>query len=167
MDGYWGRMRDGLVIIAACAGLIACTPDDTSKPAHLSAAALRRLAACARRHGDRARPACPSRQPPACGRHHRRVEMDEGSSLRTVPAPRNCTETGSFIHFNTPVVTAGMLGVVEMDRPAGSHRHAGGRRRPGVGRRQKMGRFAVSSGVQDDEPRAGRDDRKTVGICPQ
>jgi hypothetical protein len=30
LNGYWGRMRDGLVIIAACAGLIACTPDDTA-----------------------------------------------------------------------------------------------------------------------------------------
>lgn len=30
LNGYWGRMRDGLVIIAACAGLIACAPDDTA-----------------------------------------------------------------------------------------------------------------------------------------
>jgi hypothetical protein len=26
LDGYWGRMRDGLVVIAACAALMACTP---------------------------------------------------------------------------------------------------------------------------------------------
>jgi hypothetical protein len=30
LDRYWGRMRDGLMIIGACAGLIACTPDDTA-----------------------------------------------------------------------------------------------------------------------------------------
>ena len=26
LDGYWGRMRDGLAVIAACAALMACTP---------------------------------------------------------------------------------------------------------------------------------------------
>jgi hypothetical protein len=30
VDGSWGRMRDGLAIIAACAGLMACTQPDTA-----------------------------------------------------------------------------------------------------------------------------------------
>jgi len=35
LDGCWGRMLDGLVIIAACAGLIACTPDTAHWPIFL------------------------------------------------------------------------------------------------------------------------------------
>src|SRR5260370_41288369 len=36
--------------------------------------------------------------------------------LRTPSIPRNCTETGSFIHFNTPITTASCFS----NRPAGT-----------------------------------------------
>ena len=35
MDRYWDRMRDGLVVIAAGAALIACTPDTAHWPIFL------------------------------------------------------------------------------------------------------------------------------------
>ena len=82
LDSYWGRMRDGLVIITACAELIAC------KPTYLSAAALQRLATSAPRHGDRARPACSSRWPSAGGqvRPRSRALIGEKAPVRLTSA---------------------------------------------------------------------------------